>query len=72
MSAPVQIIAEGWQPAVIAPYDTVLMTRFKRGREVMERQMVRLRERLWWDIPYSQYAHEEPFEYTEFDGGSWP
>lgn len=69
MNAQTQIVADGWKPAVDAPFDTVVTARFKRDDQVVEREMVRLRERLWWDCPYRQYAHEEPFEFTDKTAG---
>ncbi len=63
MNAQTQIVADGWKPAVDAPVDTVVTTRFKRGGEIIEREMVRLSESIWWDCPYRQCAYEEPFEF---------
>jgi hypothetical protein len=72
MNAQTQIVADGWKPAVDAPFDTVVETRFLRDGQVMERKMVRLLDRLWWDVPYRQYAHEEPFQFTETEDATWP
>ena len=69
MSVQTQIIADGWKPASQAPLDKVVTARFKRGDKIIEREMVRLRDRLWWDCPYSMYANEEPFEFTDKTNG---
>lgn len=62
---------EDWKPAEAAPFDQMLMTRFERDGAVIERKMVRLLPRLWWDDKISGYAHETPFAYTELEGGKW-